>query len=59
MDRYDLDVGFQDGLAAFNVGEAFVAGDGLCLGDIATRCCKTDTGFSAFIAIAAIVIRLR
>jgi transposase len=25
----------------------------------ATRCCKTDTSFSAFIAIAATVIRLR
>jgi len=25
---------------------------------IATRCCKTDTSFSAFIAIAATVIRL-
>lgn len=26
---------------------------------IATRCCKTDSSFSAFIAIAATVIRLR
>ena len=26
---------------------------------IATRCCKTDTSFTAFIAIAATVIRLR
>jgi transposase len=26
---------------------------------IATRCCKIDTSFSAFIAIAATVIRLR
>ncbi len=26
---------------------------------IATRCCKTDTSFSAFIALASTVIRLR
>lgn len=26
---------------------------------IATRCCKTDTSFAAFIAIAATIIRLR
>ncbi len=26
---------------------------------IATRCCKTDTSFSAFIALAATIIRLR
>lgn len=26
---------------------------------IATRCCKTDSSFSAFVAIAATIIRLR
>gem|GEM_PF-1981998 len=34
MDRCDLNIGFQYAEAAFNVSESFVAGDGLCRGDI-------------------------
>jgi hypothetical protein len=34
MNRRDLNIGFQHAEAALNVGKAFVAGDGLCRGEI-------------------------